>query len=46
MATITTTLIKSTAYQSGLFGYFRSGSVKGEGNFNLFNPTAFSYTAK
>jgi hypothetical protein len=46
MATITTTLIKSTAYQSGLFGYFRSGSVKGEGNFNLFSPTAFSYTAK
>jgi acyl-coenzyme A thioesterase PaaI-like protein len=45
VATITTTLTESTAYQSDLFSYFRSGSVKEEGNFDLFNATAFSYTA-
>ena len=45
VATITTTLTESTAYQSDLFGYFKSGSVKQEGNFDLFNATAFSYTA-
>ncbi len=45
VATITTTLTESAAYQSDLFGYFRSGSVKQEGNFDLFNASAFSYTA-
>ena len=45
VATITTTLTESAAYQSDLFGYFKSGSVKQEGNFDLFNVTAFSYTA-
>ncbi len=45
VATITTTLTESTAYQSDLFGYFRSGSIKEEGNFDLFNIDAFSYTA-
>jgi hypothetical protein len=45
VATITTNLTESAAYQSDLFGYFRSGSVKQEGNFDLFNATAFSYTA-
>ena len=43
VANITTTLTESTAYQADLFGYFSSGSVKEEGNFDLFNVTAFSY---
>jgi len=45
VATITTTLTESSAYQSDLFGYFRSGSVKQEGNFDLFNVDTFSYAA-
>ena len=45
VATITTNLTESTAYQSDLFGYFRSGSVKEEDNFDLFNVDAFKYSA-
>lgn len=45
VATITTTLVEATAYQSDLYGYFRSSSIKQEGNFDLFNATAFSYSA-
>ena len=45
VANITTTLTESTAYQSDLLGYFRSGCVKKEGNFDLFKVNAFSYTA-
>lgn len=45
VATITATLTESTAYQSDLFGYFRSSSVKEEDNFDLFNVDAFSYAA-
>jgi hypothetical protein len=45
VATISTTLTESAAYQSELFGYLRSGSINEVGNFDLFNVTAFSYTA-
>jgi len=37
-------LTESAAYQSELFGYFRSGSINEVGNFDLFNVTAFSFT--
>jgi hypothetical protein len=44
VATISTTLTESAAYQSELFGYLRSGSINEVGNFDLFNVTAFSLT--
>lgn len=44
VATITKTLTQSNAYQADLFGYFKSSSEKEEGNFDLFNANAFSYT--
>ena len=44
VATINTTLTEPTAYQSDLFGYFKSGSIREVGNFDLFNVTAFSFT--
>jgi hypothetical protein len=45
VATITTTLTESSAYQSDLFGYFKSGSIREVGNFDLFNVTAFSFNS-
>ena len=44
VTTIKTTLTEPTAYQSDLFGYFKSGSIREVGNFDLFNVTAFSFT--
>ena len=46
VATISTTLTESAAYQSELFGYLGSGSINEVGNFDLFNVTAFSFNSR
>lgn len=46
VATINTTLTEPTAYQSDLFGYFKSGSIREVGNFDIFNVNAFRYTTE